>query len=244
MIVSIDSGGVGRDPIEGVDVRHYPDLVAQGGLVNALRVAAEKDHVAPGLIDALGERAQAGNVSARIDTGRGRISVRLIMDERRFLVDIHDANVWIAGGETADISSVLAVAAAWRDGASPGALELRFPFMQATDLGRVLASPDPICAQWHYLRTAPVFYDDRPLVDVAFDNPVLRSFFPDLSHRALELSRSFHDRRDAVRITPLPGRGYSVSRSGHGDRRKLLESLDEATATAAELLSGRCPDAP
>ncbi|MGH3242621.1 MAG: hypothetical protein ACRDNL_19755 [Spirillospora sp.] len=51
------------------------------------------------------------------------------------------------------------------------------------------------------------------MVDAAFWNPVLRSYFPDLGHRVLMLSRSFFDREGEVRITPAPGRDVLRRRS-------------------------------
>ncbi|GKQ41778.1 hypothetical protein ALMP_82910 [Streptomyces sp. A012304] len=38
-------------PFEGVDTRHYPDLVASGGLVPALQAAAEAGGLDTGQID-------------------------------------------------------------------------------------------------------------------------------------------------------------------------------------------------
>ncbi len=222
--------GVGRKAYGRVDVSHYRDLVAHGGLVNALRVTAEEDRVDGMSIDAPYRGDDVGYTAAKIDTCRGRILVHLGAEERCFLLNVHDENLWIAGGGTADLSSVLAVAVAWRDGISLESLESRFPFMRVSDLARVLASPDPISAQWNYLREAPVFHGDWYLVNAAFENPVLRSFFPDLSHGALFLSRSWGDRRDAVKITPRSDGGYSVSRPSR------FESLDEAIIAAATLV--------
>ncbi|GAA4233424.1 hypothetical protein GCM10022254_35850 [Actinomadura meridiana] len=224
-------------PFGQVDVGCYPDLVRQGGLVNALRAVVDERQMDIGSVDAPYGGKTEGHVNAKIETGRGIILARIHVAERNFSVNIHDADVWIAGGTTADISQVLDVAAAWREGISLDSLENRFPFMKVTDLARVLASPDPVRAQWDYLRTAPVFHDDRVLVDAAFGNAVLRSFFPDLSHRTLQLSRSFRDRQGAVRIAPGED-GYSVSRSGGTEPHGPLESLDRAIAVAAELLGG------
>jgi hypothetical protein len=154
-------------------------------------------------------------------------------------VHIAQDQLQIANGMTAELSQVVEVAAHWKGGASHDSLSARFPFMRVTELARVLASPDPIAAQWDWLRSAPEFRDDRDLVDAAHLDPVLRSYFPDLSHRSLQLARSFTDREGAVRISWQQSGGYRVQPAGESSQGRQYASLDAAVAAAGELLGPR-----
>ncbi|GKQ41779.1 hypothetical protein ALMP_82920 [Streptomyces sp. A012304] len=160
------------------------------------------------------------------------------VNKRRFAVHIAQDWLQIADGMTAELSQVVEVAAHWKGGASYDSLSARYPFMRVTELARVLASPDPIAAQWDWLRSAPEFCDDRDLVDAAHRDPVLRSYFPDLSHRSLQLSRSFTDREGAVRISLQDG-GYRVQQSGESSQGREYASIEAAVAAASELLAPR-----
>jgi hypothetical protein len=65
-------------PFEGVDTRHYPDLVASGGLVSALRAAAEAGGLDTGRIGTRSKAVFANYTFALIDTGRGSVTVSLV----------------------------------------------------------------------------------------------------------------------------------------------------------------------
>lgn len=215
----------------------YPELVEHGGLGGALRWVAHKHDIVLGSLGSPYKGGVGELVTASIDGVRGIVIVSADLDERSFHVSIRRKTVLIATGETGELVKVVKLAEAWERGASHADLRFAFPFLEITALARVLASPDPVAAQWEWLREAPEMAVDRDMVNPAYGNPVLRSCFPDLSHRVLSLSSSFCDRRDEVRISSQDdARCFTVEQAGR-DRRIECLSIAEAVIVAAEFVS-------
>ncbi|MFD6917507.1 DUF6193 family natural product biosynthesis protein [Streptomyces virginiae] len=225
-----------RDPFRGIDMTQYPDLETGQGLVNVLQRAAEAAGIDVGTIGTRSKAEFAGYTSARIETPRGVIAVNIAVRERRFLVDITQDALHVASGGTTAVAEILELSQLWASGASYEALNARFPDLQVSGLARVLASPDTVAAQWEWLRSAPEFSDELPLLDAVYADNVLRSYFPDLSHRSIELCRSFSDRTDSVSITVLGAGRFRVRACGKDRFEDDYASVEEAVEAARGLL--------
>lgn len=220
----------------------YPELVEHGGLGGALRWVAQIHDIVLGTLGSPYKGGVGELVTASIDGVRGIVIVSADLDERSFHVSIRRKTVLIATGETNELFKVVKLAEAWEGGASHADLIFAFPFLDIMALARVLASPDPVAAQWEWLREAPEMAVDRDMVNPAYGNPVLRSCFPDLSHRVLSLSSSFCDRRDEVRISSQDdARCFTVEQAGR-DRWIECTSIAEAVIVAAEFVNSMRTD--
>lgn len=215
------------------------DDPAGASLAVSLRAAAEARHSDVGQVAA----GPGGGVT--IDTGRGIIQVR-VNDHGRLGISMSDGRLRIAGGSAGDCGQAVEMAAAWKSGVSAEELASEFPFMEVTDLARVLTSPDPVSAQWAWLRAGSWTAAQEGLIEAAHANPVLRGYFPDVSMGLFEFSRSWYDREGSVRLCPAGEgrvdvhRGGSglFGRGGKGHQRFGYSSPGEAVAAAAEILSG------
>jgi hypothetical protein len=210
------------------------------------------DSLAANLLAAVDARsADVGQISAgeggsvTIDGGRGIIEVRQ-NDHHRFGIGMSDGRLRIASGWADSLVGVVDLAAAWKSGASAGEAASAFPFMEFTDLALVLSSQDPVAAQWEWLRAESWPQADRELIEAAHANPVLRGYFPDVSMRLFEFSRSWLDREGSVRVCVLGSDRFAVDRGGggffgrggKGHQRFEYPSLDDAVSVAAEILCG------
>jgi hypothetical protein len=215
------------------------DHLAGGGLAANLRAAAEARDADAGQV------AASPDGGATVDTGRGIIQV-WVNGQGRLGISMSNGRLRIASGSAGDLGMAVEIAAAWKSGASAGELASEFPFITVTDLARVLTSPDPVAAQWAWLRAGSWPAADRELIEAAHAHPVLRGYFPDVSMGLFEFSRSWYDREGSVRLCSTGGGRFDVhrggsglfGRGGKGHQRFGYASLSDAVAAAAEMLSG------
>jgi len=224
-----------RDPFRGIDRSVYPDLVTQDGLVTAIRTIALLEDIDAGRVDVQYPAEFAGYTSAAMDSARGRILVDIATSVRLFMTAVSDTQIEVATGATDDLPEVVRMAAAWNAGASYDELVERFVFLRISDLAKVLASPDPIGAQWAYLLDSSYFEDDRELLEASHQQPDLRARFPDMSHRELRLSKEFRGTDGVIRIASTRDGTYIVSSDDAGSTTRFA-SLPEAVSAAAEAL--------
>ncbi|MER5884940.1 DUF6193 family natural product biosynthesis protein [Streptomyces sp. NPDC001941] len=236
------TGGESGGPFGRVEPAHYPDLAAGGGLLRVLRSTARERGVDPESIGTRSRGVHAGYTSVVIELGTATMRVGLAIEERGFSVGIGRDWLHVANGWTEQLRDLLDLARAWREGAGYEELARSWPFLTFSPLAMVLAAPDPVAAQWELLLTAPEFAEDRPLVEAAHAVLGLRDFFPDLSHRALRLSRSYRESAGAVTITPLADGTARVDRVGEATAGETYAVYPDAAEAAAALL-GRTPPA-
>jgi Family of unknown function (DUF6193) len=229
-----------QNPFGKVNTAHYPDLVAAGGLVGALRAEAEACDIDVGVIGTRSKAQWAGYTSAMIDTGRGTVFVNIGVAERLFSVDIAQDAIQVAQGVTPELANVVGVAAAWRAGASHDVLTSRYPFMQVSRLAKVLASANPVAAQWDWLLDDPEFSDDRELLLALAGNDTIRGLFPDMSHRSVRLSRSFEERGRAVVFSEMSGQRYRVEYPGPPTSVTEYETMPDAVAALVDSIRRGC----
>ncbi len=214
----------------------YPELVEHGGLAPALRAAAAREDVDLGEMSA---PAWPGpDHTVYLTSSRGGMGVSAAPDERRFSIALAGRGHSWAYGDTADLSEVVGVLRAWRDGATLRELGARFPFMTYDVMAQAYEDGNPVEVRWELLLSDPELDLVRPLLRVAHGHPGLRALFPSVSH--LTLLRLSLDPADLaggeVRILLSSRGGYRVDvtweEAGH-----QIANVDEAVGLAASLLA-------
>ncbi|GAA3234965.1 DUF6193 family natural product biosynthesis protein [Actinocorallia longicatena] len=219
--------------------RLYPEIIAAGGLAEALTAAFRS----AGFRDLRAVAREDG--AADVDLGWGRFFVHLAAEERWFIFDLWWRGVRLLGGTTPDLLTVVELAGARSSGATLRELTNGWPCADSDEIAAAVDRADPALAvalHWRELRAARWAEPIRPLVEAAHADPRLRKLRPWTSHLSLHFSRcvGYPFTHDLPAIHPQE-RGYLV---WDGDR--LLGSADgpeEAVALVTAVLPADCAPA-
>ncbi|MFJ8334413.1 DUF6193 family natural product biosynthesis protein [Streptomyces sp. NPDC094437] len=222
-----------------IDEVLYPDIASMGGLASAMETVAQSKGIDLGGMYSRYASGLGLLTSAEVDSDRGRVYVYLGKEDRIFLVGIYQPGITWADGATDDFSRLVEAVAAWQVGVTVDEFVEEFPFMTLGRLARSLESGDPIAAQWDFLRKSEIYVAERELVHAVYADGRFRRLFPTLSHGTLGLSldRLGSAAARGIRIIPLEGGSWRIEDSS-SPAAKVVASLDEAIAAAAEFLDG------
>jgi hypothetical protein len=221
-----------RSPEAVIDAELYPDLLRAGGLAAALREAARAMAIDLGPV-----RVQSGDgryTTAMIASSRGTISVLLGAEKRHFSISIYSSTFVWAAGSTGILADVVAVADAWRAGATLGELIRGFPFMHHDEVAASYENNTPIEGQWARLLADPELDGMRELLCSAHARRELAALFPYVSHMTLRFVADPHVRSgETLSITPTATGTLRVEILGRSETRQEVASVDEAVELAA-----------
>ena len=166
----------------------YPDVIAAGGLSNALQSSLRK----------LGSTLRATDlgkghnfvVYARVEEGSRFSQVYIAAKERCFLFDFWNNGVALAHGQTPDLDAMSRAIDKWISGkVGTGLLTLEFPFVKAEDVASAFESGGEVEYRWQSYLAAMTHPELHKLVRVAATRPQLRMLFPFTSMYNLCFSR-------------------------------------------------------
>lgn len=223
--------------MDPLDSGLYPDILAAGSLISALKRTAESKNLDLGLVYSHYASGPGSLSTAEMDTSRGRVSVGLGSQSRTFFVAIQGKGFTWAEGATSQLDALVEALAAWRDGISVDDFSTEFPFLTPGRLAKAHESGNLVLAQWDWLRTAEEFAKGRALVEAAYADGRFDAYFPTLSHGALRLSSVQESTQSGwVRITPLSDGSFRVE-NGAFNPPEVVVSLEHALAAAYTWLS-------
>jgi hypothetical protein len=207
-----------------------PEIRLSGGLANTLKGrAADLGLTLAGLVDVLG--------GAELTTARGRVAVRLGVERRVFVLDIHEARIEWAAGATESLDEACRAVAAWRDGMSFGEFLSNFSFMVPGDLAFGLAEGKVAEAQWQNLLRSEFPSSCSALLAELSAFADLRGFFPEISYGDIRFTLP-PPRQDA-RMLWIRGvaDGYRLRESGLEEREHVLRDVDEVVRHIIEFFA-------
>ncbi|MFB8420147.1 hypothetical protein ACFC63_32100 [Streptomyces albidoflavus] len=166
----------------------YPDVTAAGGLVPAMKAAAE-------LRGCDIDLPRWGTDAFSCQTARGYTSVCPATDEHRFHIRVHVTPSPVEAGSgfswdigsTNDLGAVVEAVAAWQEGMSLDDLSTRFTFLELAEFAEAVESGAPTALQWEDLLSCDAYREQRGLLRRPHADEVLGNMFPVVSHRAVRL---------------------------------------------------------
>ncbi|WP_146075271.1 hypothetical protein [Streptomyces sp. Ru71] len=218
-------------------LRYYPDLVENGGLRPAILAIAGGRRTQLGVPTAEPTPSASPWGTAEFSSPRGAMRVVLGYGVRRFAVSLDgQGHVW-ASGSTTDLSQVVDVLVAWRQGAGLRELAERFPFMEPGRLSQAYEDGNPVQAQWDAVIGDDAFRMYREVLLALREQAGLRTFFPYVSHWTLHLDQDPQD-AEAQEILMRPvtdGEGFVVWSSDAPERQREVRALDDVVRTVLSL---------
>ncbi|GII96444.1 DUF6193 family natural product biosynthesis protein [Sinosporangium siamense] len=213
----------------------YPDLFVEGGLKSALaNIAVENGIEIP---SASIESSDDGYSTVTITATRGRISIYLGVEGRRFSVQIYsDLHAWASGG-TDDLLETAKVVDAWRKEVTLAELRNQFPFMSYERIAEAYESGDPVSAQWATLLDADYPDSVHALLAATYATAALRRKFPYVSHGALCFMNDQNDRAAGVVQIHQSSSGEYKVRNTVSNEMISTASMDSAINAALSLLT-------
>lgn len=217
----------------------YPDVIAAGGLSNALQSALEK--IGSTLVVKELDKRYNFVAYARVE-GRACFSqVYIAADERCFLFDFWKKGVCLAHGRTPDLGVMSQAIDRWISGnVGTANLIAAFPFVKAEDAAPAFESENEVEHRWQsYLKgnTHPVLLE---LVKYAATRPELRMLFPYTSMYTLCFSRctGYPYSGDLPHIEPVEDGKYQVS--DRSLRVLGIGNIEEVVSIMIENLPAGC----
>ncbi|WP_225099544.1 hypothetical protein [Streptomyces sp. CoH27] len=172
----------------------YPDVTAAGGLVAAMKKAANLG---------MGEIWPVPSPTDEIigiETARGTVSVVPATEERLFRVRVHIPGIlWdVPGfnweiGSTDDFGLLVEAVVAWREGVPLDELAARFTFLELDEFARAIERGEPTSLQWADLLSTEFHRRQWNLLRRLQADEVLRHMFPTISHGAVRLCVDLFD---------------------------------------------------
>jgi len=224
------------------EINHlYPDLVAQGGLANALRTALRE--IGSALPVAELDKSMRFVVYARIEAGTRSSQIYIGAQTRLFSFDFWNRGVYLAHGATPEILAVARSIDKWiASTCTTGELAREFPFVRVSPDADAYERGEEVEMKWrNYLASlGETFPELTAFVTAAAAEPRLRQLFPFTSMNRFCFSRctGYPFTRDTPHVVPLGRNQYEVmSYSG-----KSLGRGDavEAVALAVAALPPNC----
>lgn len=189
----------------------YPDVIAAGGLVSAMKEAAKLRG---------GDIWQAPSTTdgVIIETARGLVSVVPASEERLFRVRVHVPGfTWdIPGftwaiGSTDDLGLLAEAVVEWREGVPFDELAARFTFLTLDEFAAAIERGEPTSSQWTDLLSTEFHRRQWDLLGRLHTDEVLRNMFPTISHGAVRLRVDLFDGASRqVLVHELDGERYEV----------------------------------
>jgi hypothetical protein len=222
----------------------YPDLIAAGGLAEAIR------HVAADLAIDLGDIPRndwAPFLEAEIPSptpDRSYIRVNIGKDKRRFILNGSLHSVPILRGSTSELTVLVKAAAGWQTGMTLRGIERIAPCLDISELDEAheRGPAEAVQARWNIeLGMCDGGPDGfRELLEAAYAEPKLRQLYPVSSHWTLHFSRSTGDvmLRDVPFVDPVRGGRYRVNATT-GD---VIGEADTAQQAVAMVVAALPPD--
>lgn len=219
----------------------YPDLIEQGGLVNALQATLLK--IGSSLCVSGLDPSLQFVVYARVGL-RGRFSqIYLGAKIRMFSFDFWNRGVCLAHGATPDIQDMAAAIDRWVvSGCSTGELARDFCFVQAEAYAATYERGEEVELRWqNYLKSlGECFPELTAFVTAAAAEPKLRQLFPFTSLNRFCFSRctGYPFTRDTPHVVPLGDEQYEVV--GPSGKSLGRGSAADAVALAVAALPPDC----
>lgn len=207
----------------------YPDLIALGGLANALQEALRTAGSSLAVSDKYPARFYA-----RVEFGERCSQVHIASKSRMFSFDFCSRGVLLAHGETPEMHDMASAIDRWiGDGCSTGELASAFRFIQVQPTASAYERGEEVEMRWRdYLASPREKYPElRSFVAAAAAEPKLRQLFPFTSLNRFCFSRctGYPFTRDTPDVVPL----------GHDEFEVISftgESLGRGNAEAAVAL--------
>ncbi|MFD0026248.1 DUF6193 family natural product biosynthesis protein [Streptomyces sp. NPDC058382] len=237
----MNSFGVGGpvDSSGDLRLRHYADLVEQGGLRAAVASIAIEHKADIGATAKEGEPGAQVWSAADFASPRGPMRVNLGRDARRFAITLDGdrGHIW-ASGSTANLVEVVEVLAFWRQGAKLKELSNRFPFMEFDRLSQAYEDGNPVEVQWGIILGDDNFHLDRELLLALREDPNLCQLFPYFSHWTLRMSKDCSDdQAGEILIQRSLGEGYVIWSSFAPTQTREFRRIDELIRAAVSILA-------
>ena len=221
--------------------RLYPDLVAAGGLCNALQAALTA--AGSGLRVSGLDPAVNFVVYARVESGPRFSQVYIAAQERLFLFDFWSRGVMLAQGGTPDLAGVAGAIDRWiTSGCTTSELASVFDFVAVEPRAASYESGDEVEHRWRdYLANmGDRFPELTSFVRAASCRRELRQLFPFTSLNTFCFSRctGYPFTRDTPHVRPLRGGLYEVVGPGG---RVLGRGRRPRTVRPARAARAACP---
>jgi hypothetical protein len=229
------------EPTGRPDPDLYPELVTAGSMAAALESIAAQHGLDLGAIGTADGPERLGWASVYAE--RGRFSIGTASLVRCFLIDGSSKGVRLIWGRSTDLTAVARAAAAWRGGSALRQIQEVGPFVEFNELSEAheRGPADAVAAQWRSLRSAPRVERARPVLEAAYEHPVLRRLLPVLSHGSLHFSTctGYPYSWDVPYIEPLDS-GYRVAGPRRGSVIGTADSAADAVSIVVEHLPADC----
>ncbi|GAA3788826.1 hypothetical protein GCM10022403_024050 [Streptomyces coacervatus] len=194
----------------------YPDVTAAGGLVSAMKKAAEL-----GMGEIWPVSSPTDDIIG-IETTRGTMSVVPATEERLFRVRVHIPGIlWdVPGfnweiGATDDFGLLVEAVVAWREGVPIDELAARFTFLELDEFAGAIERGEPTSSQWDALLSSDFHRRQWNLLRRLHADEVLRHMFPTISHGAVRLCVDLFDGASRQVLVYEPSEeSYEVIRPG------------------------------
>jgi hypothetical protein len=234
-------------------IRLYPDLIATGGLDNALRAAL----AAVG--SALKVSGLAGAVHfvvyARVESGPRFSQVYIAAKERLFLFDFWSRGVMLAQGRTPDLDQMARAINRWVDSSCTTAeLASEFAFVEVEPAAASYERGEEVELRWqdYVANIGDGFPELVAFVRAASRRRELRQLFPFTSLSTFCFSRctGYPFTRDTPYVCPRRGGGYEVFNPegqclGQGDAEAAVRLVvDHLPANCGPAIPGTAEDVP
>lgn len=221
---------------EAPDAKYYPELVAYGGLSQALRRLAEDRGLDLGDVRPASDRGLSVYRTAEAASSRGLIRISTVLNRRAFSISMDSAEgdfVW-ANGSTTTLGDVAEVIDAWRSGVLLAPLRERFPFIEFSKMAEGYECGEPAETAWGILLADDNRISHREMLAALRSNSRLSGMFPFFSHDVLRLAIDPF-KRDAGEICIAPqGNGrFSVQSSSDGEILADVELADLADTASS-----------
>jgi hypothetical protein len=195
----------------------YPDLVAAGGLADALQNAL-REICSPLTVSEL-EKSIRFVVYARVESGSRFSQVYIAAQERLFLFDFWARGVMLAQGQTPHLTAMARAIDKWvQSDCSTTDLVAGFPFVAVEDKAAAYERGEEVEERWRSYMASIGFPELVAFVAAASQRPKLRQLFPYTSLNMFCFSRctGYPFTRDTPYVRPLQQGQYEVvSRKGN-----------------------------
>ncbi|MFF2820313.1 hypothetical protein ACFVT9_32895 [Kitasatospora cineracea] len=210
----------------------YPEVVASGGLAPVLVAAAGERGVTLGPVEPRGPEA-------RLETGRGTLSVSISAERRQFLFGVHTPGFTWATGSTDDLGALVEAVSAWWHGMPLDAFEAAFPFVRLGRFARALEAGDVTPEQWSVVLESEFHAPDRELLRALHADDLVRGLFPTVTHGTLRLrERPIEQGGRHFLVDRLDGERCRVRLVGRPETTGETGTFDELVGRLRELLRG------
>lgn len=228
-----------------VDALWYPDVVACGSLVDALRKAAREADSDVGEISPMPYNVLQG---AWMPSARGSILVKTVPNERAFSITLsnnvvnttnHSRPSW-AFGRTSALAEVVSMADAWRGGMKLRELREAFPFMTYDRIALANEDGNVREVMWDDLIESEGYPEARPLLQAARADEQLGRMWATGSH-TFWIYFDPDDGSGAMARVHLTDGTYVIGPGSgweDGDDSTVVHTVDEAVAAVKALLAG------